>query len=428
MADVFAIQEEVGLAIVNTLEANLTVPERSAIQSAPTQNLEAYQLYLRSGALNSTSPDENARAIRMLEQALVLDPAFTQAKLAIAHRHQWMAMLGDETHSAKARQLANEVLEQDPASSDALYLLATAAFSGGHVRESRVWFDRALEVDPDHHDALVDKGYLQTETGQLADGLDLSSRGLLSALNTANARFHVAWPLLALADDSRTRRWLDVAALDVPAFSRLDLSRIALEFRSGNADEARRLALAGLTRWAGVNEFEVFASDALHLLGDIENARAALQMSARQSPDAKPYAVLSKRSPRLTFALILEQSGDQTGAADLMAAAHASAEKAIAAGNEWAYPHMDLATISIVRGETVDAVTALERARASGYRDFRTLRLDPVFEPLHGNVRFETLLAEMEKHTSAERARAQARGYNQIVDEIISAAESTVTD
>ena len=78
--DIFALQDEISQAIVAALKLKLLPEEKKAIENRGTNNLEAYDLYIRARALHATlAPGDVARAIEIYRRALVLDPGFAMA-------------------------------------------------------------------------------------------------------------------------------------------------------------------------------------------------------------------------------------------------------------------------------------------------------------------------------------------------------------
>src|ERR1700730_11746107 len=95
LIDIFAIQSEVAETVARKLTASLSPDEKKRIEAKPTENLEAYDLYLRAKELISragvaiiSESDKPLRdAISLLEQAVRLDPKFTLAYCASAQTH-----------------------------------------------------------------------------------------------------------------------------------------------------------------------------------------------------------------------------------------------------------------------------------------------------------------------------------------------------
>ena len=75
LTDIFAVESDIASTIADTLQAKLTGSERQAIASKPTENPEAYQLYLRGRFFwnKRTAPDLR-KAIALFEEAVAKDP------------------------------------------------------------------------------------------------------------------------------------------------------------------------------------------------------------------------------------------------------------------------------------------------------------------------------------------------------------------
>jgi tetratricopeptide (TPR) repeat protein len=86
MQDVFEVQDEIARKIAMALRITLTPQEHAALASKPTDNLQAYDLYLRakSHARRMTRQDLEL-AYQMFQQAVVLDPEFAHAYAAMAN-------------------------------------------------------------------------------------------------------------------------------------------------------------------------------------------------------------------------------------------------------------------------------------------------------------------------------------------------------
>jgi TolB-like protein len=84
--DIFKLQDELASAIVEALKINLGNPAGAAlVRIAPTQNLEAYQLYLR-GVASAHGSEQSLRDARTLfQQAIDLDPKFARAYASLAN-------------------------------------------------------------------------------------------------------------------------------------------------------------------------------------------------------------------------------------------------------------------------------------------------------------------------------------------------------
>ncbi len=86
--DLFAIQSDVAQNIAAALQVRLSADQRASIQQKPTENLTAYDLYLRGQALFELFHEEdNEKAIALFRQALEADPKFALGYSGLANAY-----------------------------------------------------------------------------------------------------------------------------------------------------------------------------------------------------------------------------------------------------------------------------------------------------------------------------------------------------
>jgi serine/threonine protein kinase/Flp pilus assembly protein TadD len=190
LTDIFAIQSDIAQTVASRLSARLSPDERKVIEEKPTNNLEAYDLYLRAKELIANARlfqtgDERENlltAIRFLEEATHKDPTFALAYCVMAGAH-------DDLYWSIDRSAARRALG-DAAVSQALHLQAglpeahlAAAFhiytcyrDYESVRAHIAIAQRAL---PNNPDAFALAARVDRRRGQW----DESTRGLQKAAN-----------------------------------------------------------------------------------------------------------------------------------------------------------------------------------------------------------------------------------------------------
>jgi len=153
--DIFAVQDEIASSIVHALNDTLDEyhPEPVAVRDhVPTANIEAYQIYLRGLYLWQRRGETAIRgAIAALEQAVNMDPAFTDAisLLAIAHAalHEYSGE-DRELGFSIATPLAQQAIELDPGSGKPLAVLGYMAVRRWDWANADKWFRQALALEP----------------------------------------------------------------------------------------------------------------------------------------------------------------------------------------------------------------------------------------------------------------------------------------
>ncbi|MEO8635596.1 MAG: protein kinase [Gemmatimonadales bacterium] len=156
LADVFAIQDEIASAIVERLK--LTFDRRSGSLVQPgTENVDAYQLYLKGRAFLYRRGLYIERALECFEQALVIDPDYPLAHAALADALTYLAMWGVRRAPEvipRARTAVRRALELDPELAEAHYVLACIAFFHDYdVATFNREFARAVELKPSYTQA-----------------------------------------------------------------------------------------------------------------------------------------------------------------------------------------------------------------------------------------------------------------------------------
>jgi adenylate cyclase len=90
--DVFELQDEITKKIITALQVKLTSGEKASIYAKDTNNLEAYLQYLQASEyrLHATKED-TARARKLSEEAIALDPKFARAYALLGTTYMWEA-------------------------------------------------------------------------------------------------------------------------------------------------------------------------------------------------------------------------------------------------------------------------------------------------------------------------------------------------
>lgn len=423
LADVFEIQREVALAVAVSLRAQLTPRDRTRIDTSPTGNVAAYQLYLRSTEIRASIPEHNRGGIDLLRQAVALDPKFVKAWSALAWRYQWETWHGDPSGPARALEYSAIALELDPESPDAHAARAAAHIAMERNGEARAAFARALALDPELAGALNDGGMRAAMQGDLADGLRLSARGLRTSPNVPNVRYHVGYPLLLAGDDRRLAAWLGLAASEGMRAHRLDILRIMLMAAQGLPAEALAATHEALKHWKPQPEFREFAADVMVFFGEPAAAREELESLVGYAPDTEG-SWLTGRTPRTNLAFVLHQLGERDRATRLFDESLGFNLRRIEDGSDSPFRSRDVAAILAFRGDAAGAIHWLERSYAAGNRAHRYLAQDPMFSSLRNDPRFRALLERMAEATRKERERIDAEGIATELDALVLAGAS----
>jgi TolB-like protein/Flp pilus assembly protein TadD len=140
ITDLFTMQSELAERIATALRANLSAQEKASMQWHPTGDMDAYDLYLRARDLfrwsGAGDPRENGeKALHLLGQALDRDPQFALAHALASRFHAELYWFGFDRSSdrlMRAKREAETALRIHPELGDARLALAYFHYYGGH--------------------------------------------------------------------------------------------------------------------------------------------------------------------------------------------------------------------------------------------------------------------------------------------------------
>ena len=154
LTDIFAIQDEITQSIVGQLKIKLLPEERKAIAQAPTDNVEAYTCYLKGRQFFHNSTKRYLGLARqMFAKAVEIDPSFARAYAGMANCDSRLAgWFGEPIPVADILATADKALALDPMLAEAYTARGNALSVIGERGESKVAFERALDLDPNSFD------------------------------------------------------------------------------------------------------------------------------------------------------------------------------------------------------------------------------------------------------------------------------------
>ena len=222
--DIFAVQEEIAKEIAGQLRLRLREEERRKLTRRPTENREAYQLFLKAlYHANQWTPDGLRRGIEYAWKAIEADPSYASPYAALAYVYVTLGLLGAMRPAdvlPKAKAAALKALERDEESGIAHVSLALVRMLYEWNWEgARQEFERALEISPNSPHAHFAHAVWQQATGRQAEAIAemtaVVDQDPLSSLASSNlAGFYAA----AGQEDRAIEQYLKTIELN-PSFA-----------------------------------------------------------------------------------------------------------------------------------------------------------------------------------------------------------------
>src|SRR5438094_298062 len=328
LTDIFGVESEIAKRIAESLRAKLTGREEQTLAVKPTNNPEAYDVYLRGLAFearNGAWIDLLMKAIGFYEQAVQLDPKFALAWARLSRAEALLyfrnARSGDNMRDAAKKALENaqklepnsaetllalgcyqrRVLADDglakttftrvskmlPGNSEIISFLATIALDDGHWDQSIAYFEKARALDPLNAELLADTAWTYGVLRQFPMALKLYDQALDISPNDPDVMASKAGIYQAQGNLEQAARCLSQITAQTPGVLESKINQFAFERNYG---EAIRLVQARLAR--------------------LQTEGAMIAAGGFESETAKA----THASLQLYLAMIQLATGDSTGA------------------------------------------------------------------------------------------------------------------
>jgi TolB-like protein/Flp pilus assembly protein TadD/predicted Ser/Thr protein kinase len=439
LSDVFAIQSELAQRIAGQLSSRITRAERTAIESRPTEDMEAYDLYIRAKTLGRiTGTDDpnglerSAEAADLLEKAVRRDPNFALAYSLLAeldldlywglgrwdrsrrdraevavNAAQRLAPAAGETHLAQAYfyhygdgDYDHALEELDvaarslPNNADVFELSARIERRLARWNEALRHFSKANELDPREPSHLVNVALTYRMLRRYAEAERTADEAIAAFPKDAGAFWHEkAEAALARGDIARARSVTE----KISSGNAFPWVRFRILFYTRDYVEAERVSLA---QWQGKDDsyvrFAAFWSAlAARAQGDIDKMRSFL-LAARHAYET---GLSDNTDPDVFSSIGLIDAGLGRKEEALVEARKATELRPISSDAlEGPLYATNLALVYAWTGERDRALEQLSTVvRVPDGPTYGELKLSPTWDDLRDHPRFEQLMTEAAK-------------------------------
>jgi len=382
--DVAAVESEIARGVAESLQVKLTAREAKALATKPTNNLEAYDAYLRGLAFDARTAYSNAaqrKATNAYQRAVQLDPEFALAWARLSRADAALYFIrADQTPARRdaARRALENAQELDPNLPETQ--LALGYYQYWVLRDyglAKDTFRHLRETLPGSSDILYALGLVTRRQGKWDESIAYLEQCLTLDPRNAEVLSNTAWTYAMLRKFPAALKLYDRALEITPKDLDLVTAKAGIYQAEGNLKEAATLL-------TGINEqspIQPFITKMTQLRLERNHSEAVRLLLARQA-QFQFASEIDKGTNQAILAFAQRLSGD-------LAAAKATAEQARntlkplcrdqPANSFFA---QQLALANAVLGEKETALSEAERA---------TTLLPSAKDPLSGPTREEVL-------------------------------------
>jgi TolB-like protein/AraC-like DNA-binding protein len=148
--DIFALQQEIAKSVAAEIQAVITPEEQQRIEKIPTENLEAYDHFLKGRNLfYNTKGAELPEALDEMHKAIALDPQFATAyaEAALIYYYRDIFMI-EKKYGAELHNYADKALLYDPKLDESLVAKALSYVYKADFESAVLYLEKALEYNP----------------------------------------------------------------------------------------------------------------------------------------------------------------------------------------------------------------------------------------------------------------------------------------
>jgi TolB-like protein/DNA-binding winged helix-turn-helix (wHTH) protein len=258
LADVFAVQDEIAHSIVAAIEPRVYAAESFRARRKPPESLDAWDLVMRAlSHFWRMTREDNEAAQKLLEQAIAIEPGYSQAQGVLAVSHMFGTRMGWEDRAVSvpiAQRAALAAIRADGEDPWAHLAVASVYVYQGRFADALAEFEAALNLNPSFPLAHGFYGLVLSWCGRWQEGGEAARRAL---------RLSPRDPLAAI--------YSGVAGY--------------AEFVGRNYAEAMRLAREALRQRLDFAGAHRILTAAAAMAGEIDVAKAALAEARRAQPN-----------------------------------------------------------------------------------------------------------------------------------------------
>jgi len=400
VTDIFQLQQDIAKDIAKEINAVITGEERSRIKKNPTENLVAYDLFLKGNDLMYQGDHAHLEmAIKHFQKAIKYDPNFALAYATSAMAYYYLDLFREKKiYTKELDSYANEALLHDPLLPESMIAKALFYAHQKEYKSAVPYLEKALEYNPNSTLAInLLSDFYNQAIPNTTKYLEYALQGIklgMGAQDSATASLnylHLSNALIQTGFVDESLHYIDQSIAYNPNNSYATWVKAAILFaKDGNVDQTKPLLLKELAK----------DSTQLHILQELGNIyyyqgdyQTAFRYYKSFMDLRKKHQLDIFKNVDLSIGIVLSKLGRQEESNKLIASF-----KQFADDDQSIYKHMYLALYYAYLRDSTRTIDHLKRfAQEDNYQYWiLLLNRDPLFDPMRNNPAFKATVRSIE--------------------------------
>jgi tetratricopeptide (TPR) repeat protein len=403
---IFEIQSQIAQQIATVLQAKLSPAEKERIKKRPTDNLSAYENYLKGRELYTHyKKEDNEKAIDLFKKAIQLDHkyALAWAGLGDAYSQKYGRFGFDKSWIDSSKAAANNAISLDTTSSEAFKALANAYNYALDYDKGFELVQNSVRLNPNNAPAVGNLGTGYFLKGNLPEALKWEKKATTISPKNYIPFQLIGWIYRLYGDFSNAESWLK-KSLELKPFKDSYRELAFTYIQASRKDDAMKLVpfiiASDTTSYIAYEEAGLVCVYA----GDTQNAKKYFQRSIDLNPslltDAFTFAPIG-------LADILLKEGKKIDAEILLSRSLSLCLDEIQKGKQDDEFRMNVAAIRTIQGKKEDALSWMQKAIDVKWQEYGLAEISPWFKNINGDARFLQMINSVKAEVNQMRIKSE---------------------
>jgi TolB-like protein/class 3 adenylate cyclase len=404
---IFELQSEIARQIADKLSVKVSADEKQRIEQKPTDNLQAYDYYLKGrDYYYKYKNEDNEQAINYFKKAIALDNNYALAWAGLGDAYsQKHSIFGAEAAWLDSSKIAGQrAIQLDSNSSEAYKALSNAYYYAKEYDKGFELLQKSVALNPNNAQAVGNLGTAYFLKAQLDEALKWEKKA--AAINPKNGIPYmvIGWAYRLLGDYTRAEQWLK-KSLELRKFLETYRQLAYTFLLQQKKDSAGAIVPLIIAIDSNNNRNYEAAGMITHIMGDTLTARKyfekAISLNKSISTDIEGYEAVS-------LGQLLLNEGNTIEADIHLTTALSAYKKAIEEGSQDDDHALFIAAVYAIKSDKQQALTWLKKAQEFKWLDYGFGELTPWFKNIRNEPAFKQAMTILRQKTADLRKKAES--------------------